>query len=167
MSWPPNATWSWVSPAAWAVSMTLVTAALGRSWLWVSKMTVAKATWPSWLTWPAPPALNGLVTERTWGRSATRWSMATALASAVLPRSGPEGVYSTIWSELPDAVGKSFSSRLRALADWVLGSWNLVEKSVPAAWVRANEPTKASSQKASTDRRWLKHQRAKIFTAPS
>jgi hypothetical protein len=76
-------------------------------------------------------------------------------------------VYSTIWSELPDAVGKSFSRRLRALADWVLGSWNLVEKSVPAAWVRANEPTRANSQNANTARRCVKHQRAKVVTEAS
>lgn len=68
---------------------------------------------------------------------------------------------------MPEADGKSFSNKLRALADWVLGSWNLLEKLVPTASLSANEPTRASSQRASTARRCLKHKRAKLFTATS
>ncbi len=147
--------------------MTLVTAALGRSWDWASKSTVAKAILPSLLTCPAPSGLNGLVTERTWGRLATWSSISVALASSGPPTSVPEGAYRTIWSELPEAAGKSFSNKLRALADWVFGSWNLVEKSVPNAWLRANEPTRAKSHRANTTRRCLKHQRAKLLTAVS
>ena len=65
MSWPPSATCSCGSPAACAVVMTRCTAALGRFWVCSSKVTVAKATVPSLLTWPAPAVVKGLATERT------------------------------------------------------------------------------------------------------
>ena len=67
----------------------------------------------------------------------------------------------------PRRPGSPSPTRLRALADWVFGSWNLVEKSVPTAGLSANEPTRASSHSANTTRRCLKQKRAKLFTAAS
>ena len=71
----------------------------------------------------------------------------------------------TIWSELPDAAGKSFWSRLNACADWVFGSWNFVEKSVPATRVAAKVPTSATSQSTRTTLRCRKHHLPRDATA--
>src|SRR5260370_930512 len=91
MSWPPSATWSRPPPAASAVVMTCCAAALGRLWDCWSKLTVAKATVPFPLIWPAPAALNGLATARTWGRAATCPSSPCAPALAARAPSGPDG----------------------------------------------------------------------------
>ena len=78
------------------------------------------------------------------------------------PEGTTEGAYRTIWSELPEAAGKSFSNKLKALADWVFGSWNLVEKSVPSRLAehertdqgeqpqRQNQPTMAETKARQT-----------------
>ena len=62
---------------------------------------------------------------------------------------------------------KGFVPRREVPADSVFGSWNLVEKSVPAAALSANEPTRASSHSANTMRRWPKQKRAKLLKAAS
>src|SRR5260370_3354212 len=164
MSWPPSATWRRRPAAAAAVRMTCCAAALGRVWDCWSKLTVAKATVLFLLIWPAPAALNGLATARTWGRTATCWSIRCALALTAGSRSVPDVACRTIWSELPEAAGKSCCSRLSARPDWVSGSWNWVEKLVPAAWLAPKDPARATSHKASTIVRWREHHLAMTLT---
>src|SRR6266481_2661174 len=101
--------------------MTCCAAALGRLWDCWSKLTVANATVLFLLIWPAPAPLNGLATARTWGRAATCWSIRCARACTAGSRSVPAVACRTIWSELPEAAGKSFCSRLSAVPDWVPG----------------------------------------------
>src|SRR5260221_7522502 len=144
--------------------MTCWTAALGRLWDCWSKPTVAKATVAFLLIWPAPAALKGLATARTWGRAATCWSMRCARACTAGSRSVPDVACRTIWSELPEAAGKSFCSRLSAVPDWVSGSWNLVEKLVPAARLAPKDPARATSHKTSTIVRWREHHLAMTLT---
>ena len=143
--------------------MTRSTAALGRFRVCSSKLTVANATVPSLLTWAAPAVVKGLATERTWGRAATSCSMRCTLAFTGASRTVPDVACTTIWSELPETAGKSFSSRFRAAPAVVLGSWNLVEKALPAARSTAKNPTKATSHRVRTILRWRKHHLARIF----
>src|ERR1700690_2761702 len=144
--------------------MTRCTAVLGRLWDCSSKVTVAKAMVPSLLIWPAPAGVKGLATESTCGSVATCASMRWARDATAGERTVPEVAGSTIWSELPDAAGKSFCSKLSARADWVSGNWNLVEKSVPTALLAAADPTRATSHKTSTILRWREHHLAMTFT---
>ncbi len=62
----------------------------------------------------------------------------------------PDRACRTIWSELPDAAGKSFWSKFNADADCVFGKENFVENASPAARLAANDPTSAISHTAST-----------------
>jgi hypothetical protein len=54
IAWPVSSTLRLGPWAAWAVRITALTAPFGRSWAWASKSTVAKAIFPSRLTWLAP-----------------------------------------------------------------------------------------------------------------
>jgi len=47
----------------------------------------------------------------------------------------------------------------------MLGSWNFVEKFVPAARPIAKEPTRATSHTARTIQRWREHHLAIAFTS--
>jgi hypothetical protein len=79
-------------------------------------------------------------------------------------RTVPEIGCTTIWSELPDAVGNSVRSRFSAWDDCVCGSWNFVEKLSPRARLAANVPTSATSHSAKTIRRLRMHHSASAFT---
>src|SRR5580658_9965378 len=90
------------------------------------------------------------------------WARAAIGAS----RTVPDVAWSTIWSELPETAGKSFWSRFRASEDWVSGSWNLVEKALPAARSTTKNPTSATSQMVRTTLRCRKHHLPSPFTSP-
>src|SRR5580658_4937578 len=90
------------------------------------------------------------------------WARAAMGAS----RTVPDVAWSTIWSELPETAGKSFCSRFRASEDWVLGSWNLVEKALPAARSTTKNPTSATSHTVRTTLRCRKHHLPRPFTSP-
>ena len=77
-------------------------------------------------------------------------SALVARACTAGSRTVPEVVAKTTWSELPDAAGKSFCSRLIAVAESVFGKVNLVEKAVPTAWLAPAVKMSAASQRAST-----------------
>ena len=164
MSCPPRETCSCVPSAALAVEMTLLMASFGVCPTWPSKVTVAYAMVPSLLTCLLPAAVNGLVTDRTCGSFATLASIALAGCSTALSVTAPDLAARTIWSELPDAAGKSFCSRSIAVAVSVCGSVNFVEKAVPAAWLATAVRIRAASQNASTAQRCVKHQRPRAFT---
>ncbi len=61
---PPSSTWKPWWAAAWAVVMTVFTAAVGMSAVSVVNWISAKAMLPllGWAIWWAPAAENGLVT---------------------------------------------------------------------------------------------------------
>src|SRR5260370_35465159 len=90
--------------------------------------------------------------------------MRCARACTAGSRSVPDVACRTIWSELPEAAGKSFCSRLSAVPDWVSGSWNLVEKLVPAARLAPKDPARATSHKTSTMLRWREDHLAMTLT---
>jgi hypothetical protein len=87
------------------------------------------------------------------------------LALTAGSRSVPDVACRTIWSELPEAAGKSCCSRLSARPDWVSGSWNWVEKLVPAARLAPKDPARATSHKTSTIVRWREHHLAMTLTS--
>ncbi len=122
MSGPPSATCSRGPAAACAVVMTRCTAVPGRFCDCSSKVTVANATVPSLLTCDAPALVKGLATDCTWGRVPTTCNMRCALASRGPSRSVPDVACRTIWSELPEAAGKSACRSFSAVAEGELGS---------------------------------------------
>src|SRR3981189_2745674 len=144
--------------------MTFCTAALGTFWDCSSKVTVAKAMMPSVLIWWAPAAVYGLVTERTCGNVATLSSMARARACTAGSLTVPVVECRTIWSELPETAGNSFCKRFNAVADGVLGSWNLVLNALPAARSGKKKPINATSHRIKMVLRRRKHNLARVFT---
>src|SRR5579875_3849323 len=167
MSWPPSATSRSAVRAEWAALITASTADYGLAPGWPSNTTVAKAILPSRLICCAALAPYGLTTARTWGTRATWASMAWARAITAGSVTLPDLAASTIWSVLPEAIGKSFCNSCRASADWVCGSWNLVAKFVPAAEPAPTVATTRASHPARTIQRCLKHQRAKVDNSAS
>ena len=81
------------------------------------------------------------------------------------PRRLPEVAWKTIWSVLPETAGNSFSSRFRAVNDWVFGSWNLVEKALPRPGRRRRTPPEPPARAMRTILRWRKHHRPRASRA--
>src|SRR5258708_7599403 len=106
----------------------------------------------------------GLLGEADRGEGHRSVPADLARARAAGSRRVPDVAWRTIWSELPEAAGKSFCSRLSAVPDWVPGSWNLVEKLVPAARLAPKDPARATSHKTSTIVRWREPHLAMTLT---
>ena len=112
------------------------------------------------LTWPAPRAEYGLITEATAGAAATLPSMAVISARTAVVRTVPWLARQTIVSWSPACPGNAFSSRLSALVEPVPGRVRASEYADPAARPPTVTITSSISHPASTHLRCWKHQRA-------
>ncbi len=116
---------------------------------------------PLRLTWPAPRAEYGLITEATAGAAATLPSMAVISARTAGVRTVPWLARQTIVSWSPACPGNAFSSRLSAEVEPVPGRVRASEYADPAARPPTVTRTSSASHAMSTHlRRWT-HQRAR------
>ena len=122
---------------------------------------------PLRLTWPAPAAEYGLITEATEGAAATLASMAVILARTAGARTLPELACQTIESWSPACPGNAFSSRVSADVEPVPGSVRVLEYADPAARPVTPRITRTASQATSTHARRRKHQRARAAMSVS
>src|ERR1039458_4325136 len=102
------------------------------------------------MTWAAPAAEYGLITEPTVGTAATLPSMAvirarTAGASTVAPLTRQ-----TIESWSPACPGNAFPSRLSAVVEPVPGTVNVLEYADPAARPAPPRITRSARHATST-----------------
>ena len=147
--------------------MTLSTAALGSASARSSKLTVANAIVPS-REIACAPAAYGLTTPVTWGRRATRLSVAPTVARSAASVIVPVRARKTIWSASPACAGKRLYSRSTACWDPVPGSVKLLAFFFPTELETAKIPTAATIHPITTIRRCAIVQRAMFSTvAPS
>ena len=116
---------------------------------------------PLRLTWAAPRAEYGLVTDATAGAAATLPSMAVIRARTVGASTPPgPAARHTIVSWSPAWPGNACSSRVSAVVEPVPGRVRLSEYADPAARPVTPRMTSSASHPISTQARRWKHQRA-------